>query len=101
MPQQYLNLLGLAYRARKCSLGVDRIITDIQLQRAKLVLIAKDSSEQTFKRLTDKCKTYEIPYLKVVEKVQLSQAIGQTNRVAVAILDDGFARKLKSLIKEN
>lgn len=101
MPQQYLNLLGLAYRARKCSLGVDKIVADIQRQRAKLVLIAADSSEQTFKRLTDKCKTYQIPYLTVVEKGQLSQAIGQTNRVAVAILDDGFANKIKFLVKEN
>jgi|SRR5690625_1487904 len=99
MARQYLNLLGLAYRANKCSLGVDKIITDIQQNRAKLILIAKDCSEQTSKRITDKCKTYQIPCLRVVERESLSQAIGQTNRVAVAVLDNGFAKKLKSLIK--
>ncbi|HLS07179.1 MAG TPA: ribosomal L7Ae/L30e/S12e/Gadd45 family protein [Bacillota bacterium] len=101
MKQNYLNLLGLAFRANECSVGVDKIVKDIQQKRAKLVLIASDCSPQTTKRLTDKCKSYQIPYQLVDQKAKLSHAIGQTNRVAIAILDDGFAKKLTSLIKGN
>lgn len=101
MKQSYLNLLGLAYRANQCSLGVDRIIKDIQQKRAKLVLIAADCGPQTYKQLTDKCTSQQIPFVSVDEKSVISHAIGQTNRVAIAILNDGFAHKLRTLIKGN
>lgn len=101
MKQSYLNLLGLAYRANQCSLGVDKIIKHIQQRRAKLVLIASDCGQQTYKQLTDKCNSYEIPFMIVDEKAVISHAIGQSNRVAIAILNGGFAHKLKTLIKGN
>lgn len=101
MQSNYLNLLGLAYRAKECALGVEQIIQHIRKKRAKLVLIAKDCGAQTYKQLTDKCKTYAVPYKVVDEKAIISHAIGQTNRVAIAILNDGFARKLEALIEGN
>lgn len=101
MKQNYLNLLGIAYRARQCSLGVAKIIDDIRKKRVKLVIIASDCGTQTYKQLTDKCNSYDVPYVVAAEKSVISHAIGQTNRVAIAILNDGFARKLKQLITGN
>ncbi|SHF52508.1 YlxQ family RNA-binding protein [Ornithinibacillus halophilus] len=94
----YLNLLGLAYRARKCSLGEETIVKDIQKKRAKVVLIANDIGPQTHKKLTDKCKSYNVPFFIVDDRETLSNAIGKMDRVAVAILDAGFANKMKSLL---
>lgn len=94
---RYLNLLGLAFRAGKCSLGEDAILRDIRSGKAKLVLLAKDTGEQTKKRITDKCKFYHVPYQIVEEERDtLSHAIGKSQRVAIAILDAGFAKKIKS-----
>lgn len=101
MKKNYLNLLGLAYRARKCSLGEETIVKDIQQKRAKLVLIANDIGPQTKKKMTDKCKTYDIPFVIVDDRDVLSHAIGKSQRVAIAILDEGFATKLKSLLRYN
>lgn len=99
MKNDYLNLLGLVYRARKCSLGEETITKDIQQKRAKLVLLANDTGPQTLKKITDKCKTYDIPYVIVdANRDVLSHAIGKTQRVAIAILDEGFASKLLSLL---
>ena len=98
MKNNYLNLIGLAYRARKCSLGEETIVKDIQQRRAKLVLIANDIGPQTLKKITNKCKTYEIPFVIVDDRETLSHAIGKSQRVAVAILDAGFATKIKSLL---
>ncbi|WP_099158137.1 L7Ae/L30e/S12e/Gadd45 family ribosomal protein [Virgibacillus ndiopensis] len=99
MKNSYLNMVGLAYRARKCSLGEETIIKDIQQKRARLVLLASDIGPQTKKKLTDKCKTYEIPFVIVEDdRNVLSNAIGKTQRVAIAILDAGFATKIKSLL---
>lgn len=48
---QYLNLLGLAQRAGKISLGEDNILNDIRSNQATLVLIASDASSNTRKSL--------------------------------------------------
>lgn len=47
MNPNYLNIIGLAVRARKCSTGEDTIIKDIRKGRAKLVLLAEDIGPQT------------------------------------------------------
>lgn len=99
MKSNYLNLVGLAYRARKCSLGEETIVKDIQQKKAKLVLIASDIGPQTYKKITDKCKTYDIPFVMVDNRDILSHAVGKSQRVAIAILDDGFATKMKSLLE--
>lgn len=98
MKNNYLNILGLAYRARKCSTGEDTIIQDIQKNRAKLILIASDISEVTKKKMTDKCKSFHVPYMEVDDRITLAHAIGKSERVAIAILDDGFAKKMISLL---
>lgn len=98
MKNNYLNMIGLAYRAGKCSLGEETIVKEIQSRRAKLVLIASDIGPQTRKKLTDKCKFYEIPFVIADDKETISHAIGKSQRVAIAILDAGFATKIKSLL---
>ncbi|MBY7143630.1 ribosomal L7Ae/L30e/S12e/Gadd45 family protein [Virgibacillus sp. NKC19-3] len=98
MTNSYLNILGLAYRAGKCSLGEETIVKDIQKNKAKLVLLANDIGPQTYKKLTNKCKTYEIPLRVVDDRETMSNAIGKSQRVAIAILDAGFAAKIKSLL---
>lgn len=98
MTNKYLNMLGLAYRARKLSTGEQAIIKDIQAKRAKLVLIANDIGQQTKKKLTDKCDTYDVPFKIVDDRETIAKAIGKSARVAVAILDDGFAKKIQSLL---
>ncbi|UFU01066.1 YlxQ family RNA-binding protein [Radiobacillus kanasensis] len=102
MSKDYLNLLGLAYRAKKCTLGEESIIRDIQRNKAKLVLLASDIGQQTRKKITDKCTYYKIPWQVVDDRDTLSHALGKSSgRVAVAILDQGFANKLTSLLDES
>lgn len=93
----YLNILGLSFRAGKCTTGEDAIIRDIRNQKAKLILLASDIGKQTKKKITDKCNYYKVPYLIVNEDREiLSQKIGKSQRVAIAILDTGFAKKIQS-----
>lgn len=95
----YLNIVGLAFRAGKCSTGEETIVKDIQKRKAKLILIANDVGPQTRKKITDKCNSYGVPYIVVADdRDTLSDAIGKSQRVAIAILDEGFAGKLKSLL---
>lgn len=98
MNPNYLNIVGLAVRAGKCSTGEEIILKDIRKGRAKLVLLAADIGPQTKKKLTDKCTSYNVPYRFVDNRDILSQAMGKEQRVAIAILDAGFAKKLLSLV---
>jgi ribosomal protein L7Ae-like RNA K-turn-binding protein len=98
MKNNYLNIIGLAYRAGKCAVGEDLIVKSIQNNKAKLVLLASDTGPQTKKKITDKCKFYKVPYRFTDNRETLSQAIGKTHIVAVAILDEGFAEKLNTLL---
>ncbi|MDX8046979.1 YlxQ family RNA-binding protein [Gracilibacillus sp. S3-1-1] len=97
----YLNIIGLANRAGKCTFGEELIVKEIQSKRAKIVLIASDIGDQTRKKLTDKCQFYKVPYFFVDDRDTLSQAVGKSGRVAISISEQGFAKKLKTLLDEN
>lgn len=96
--QKVLNIVGLAFRARKCVLGVDSIIEHVQKRRVHFVLIASDAKKNSKKKLIDKCNTYNVAYNEIANRELLGNAIGKQERVAIAILDKGFARKIQSLL---
>ncbi|UEX89312.1 YlxQ family RNA-binding protein [Staphylococcus ratti] len=96
----FLNFLGLAMRAGKVKSGESVILTEIKKQRLHLVLIANDASDNTKKTLTNKCKSYQIPYRIVSNRYELGDAVGKKVRVNIGITDQGFARKLMSMIDE-
>jgi ribosomal protein L7Ae-like RNA K-turn-binding protein len=95
---RWMSLLGLANRARKVSSGEELVLKDIRQSKAKLVLLSKDASANTSKKITDKCQYYNIPLVHVENRYLLGQAIGKDARVAVAVLDSGFAGKLKEML---
>lgn len=98
MNQRTSNLLGLAMRARKLVTG-DKLIPGIQNQSVKLVLIASDASDNTKKKLTDKCSYYGIEWLMIEDSNELSHAIGKVNRMAVGVIDEGFSKKINECMK--
>ena len=96
--QQWVSLLGLANRARKCVSGEELVIKEIQKNRAKLVILAKDASKNTIKKISNKCHYYSVPLHFVSDRFTLGQSIGKDARVVVAVIEQGFARKLQSLL---
>ncbi len=93
-----MSLLGLAHRARKTISGEELVVKDIRTQKAKLVLLSKDASSNTAKKIQDKCEYYKVPLKLVDNRELLGNAIGKDARVVVAVLDTGFANKLLQLL---
>ncbi|MGE8204043.1 YlxQ family RNA-binding protein [Heyndrickxia sp. NPDC080065] len=93
-----LSLLGLANRARKVISGEELVVKEIKNGRAKLVLLSKDASENTAKKIQDKCQFYQVPIKWISNRELLGTAIGKESRVVVAIMDLGFAKKLEILL---
>ncbi|CAG9619672.1 YlxQ family RNA-binding protein [Sutcliffiella rhizosphaerae] len=98
MNNQWLSLVGLATRARKTITGEDLVLKEVRAGKAKLVLIAEDASANTRKKLHDKCSYYNIPIRTVENRYELGRALGKDARVSVAIVDEGFANKLLSML---
>lgn len=92
-----LNTLGLAARARKVVTG-ETLIAKIRSNEVQFVIIASDASDNSKKKITDKCTSYKIDYVITSSIDELSSAIGKKNRVAVGIQDAGFAKILKEKI---
>ena len=95
---QWISLLGLANRARKIISGEELSLKEIRSGKAKLVLLSADASANTVKKITDKCKSYDVPFKMVENREVLGHAIGKEARVVVAVLDGGFAKKLLTLL---
>ncbi|GLB59306.1 YlxQ family RNA-binding protein [Cytobacillus sp. NCCP-133] len=95
---QWMSLLGLANRARKITSGEELAVKKIRNGKAKLVLLSADASANTAKKVTDKCKSFGVPYKLIENRELLGQAIGKETRVVVAVLDVGFAKKLLTLL---
>lgn len=93
-----LNLIGLAVRARKASIGTDIVISSIQKKEAKIVFIASDASHETIKKIQDKCKYYKIDSCLLFDTTDINNAVGKNNVKVVSINDSGFCNSIKSLI---
>lgn len=101
MNDKLLGILGLAARARKIATGEELVVKEIRSGKAKLVLIASDASINSRKKIEDKCKFYNVEYYTFGDRYQLGHATGKEKRIAIAILDSGFAKKISSLLNGN
>lgn len=98
MRNESLALLGLARRAGKLSLHEETNLTAIRTGRARLLILAEDAGRSTAKKYLDKCNYYQVPVIRGVSRENLGIALGSPPRTAIAVLDEGFARKLVKLL---
>ena len=89
------SFVGLMARARQLSSG-SQLIEHIRKRLVYFVIICEDASDNTKKKIIDKCNYYHIDYCIALYSDDLSLAIGKDNRVAIGIMDKGFADKIKS-----
>lgn len=88
------RLIGLARRAGKISFGTESAKETIEKKKAKLVIVAEDSSDRTkknFKELSDKLNVQ----FRIAGRIEdLSQSIGQVNKAVIVIKDENFAKEI-------
>lgn len=97
MDKRILSSLGLCSKAGKLIYGVPMIVEAMQKgKRIYLVLEAGDTSDNTHKKITDKCSFYGVEKIKLeFNGGDISSAVGKTsNLAAVAITDEGFFKMI-------
>ena len=87
-----LMLLGLARKARKLEIGEEPCGIACRSGKAKLLLIAHDAGDHTFRRARSYCRAGKPPYLCVpFTKDELGDGLGCNACALCALSDTGFA----------
>lgn len=101
--KRVLSALGLCRRAGKCVFGTDAVCEALRGGKLHYVAIPADNSENTRKKLTDKCSTYRVPLVELpVTGEELAHATGRTGHAAaVGVADESFAQLLSKTVSDD
>ena len=88
------NLIGLAYRARKVTIGTEITLNELRQGHVPLIILAKDASDNTIKKVTDKAKFYHAEVIMDLSSDEISKAIGKHDIKVVGLTDRGFSQLL-------
>ena len=100
MKNEILSLLGLAMKAGKCVSGEFTVEKTVKDHKAKLVVIATDTSQASKKSYTDMCAYYHVPIIEEGTKEELGHCIGKEFRAALALTDSGFAEGIMKKVTQ-
>ena len=101
--ERIVRLLGLAAKAGKLVYGTDMVCEGLRVKkRILLVVESGDSSENTHKRIVDKCAYYGAKHIRLSLGTDgLGAALGKHGGIAVVgVTDASFAAGIGSLIHE-
>jgi len=100
MQTKNLNILSLAYKAKKVKLSADIVCESIRKNEIKLILLANDAAKNTTKKMLDKASFYKVELNNSLSSQQLSDAIGKNCKV-VGITDEGFKKLILDKLSKN
>lgn len=92
------RMIGLAMKAGRIISGGSSCEDAVRDKKAKLVLLANDASENTKKRIQDKCRFYQVPLIRYSEMDSLGRIIGKSSRSTLAVTDEGFAKEIEKTL---
>ena len=84
-----LGAVGLAVRARACVVGTTLCVEKMRADKGALLIVAKDISDNTRKRLIGTARFHRIPYvLGDFPKASLAHTAGKKSDTAAVLLTD-------------
>ena len=97
--------LGICAKARRLITGTAMICEAMRSERTRplLVLAASDNSDNTAKRLSDRCAYYGVELITLdLDRDALSRALGKSGNVAaVAVTDENRCRLVRNTLIQN
>lgn len=91
------GMLGLARRSGNVVIGYDGVCGALKNKAVCLVLVSKDCSDNTKKRITDKCRYYMAEYIMFGISSRLGKAVGCGDVAVLAVTDGNFATAIKNI----
>ncbi len=92
MSSRALNYLGIAKRSGNIVCGTDTVVKSLPSKKLKLILLAKDASDNTKDKIIKKAFYYQIQVVDKFSSQELSKAVGKDHLMVLAITDDGLTK---------
>ena len=110
--KKLLGMIGMCRKAGKAVIGTDMVCEHLRRQSEKkdrdtrevdlIVLEGADTSENTHKKIRDKCIYYNVKHIKLASDCEaLGKAVGKRATAAVAIADPNFCRAILGKLNES
>lgn len=97
--KKIFSLLGIASKAGYLSSGEFSTEKAVKENKAKLVIVASDASDNTKKMFTNMCTYYNVPRYFFGFKTELGHAIGKEFRASLSVNDQGMAQAIEKHLK--
>lgn len=97
--QCVVNLLSMAQRARRVASGAFAVEEALKKHKARLLLLAVDARPETKRRFEELADRYDVPAVSFLTKEALGSCLGKEYRAVAAVLDAGFAQRLRELME--
>ena len=91
MDNLYINTIRICIKANKISFG-ETLLFDIRSNHVYAVIIATDAGEASKKKITDKCKSFNVPYFVMMNKNDLNLLVNK-DVSSIGIKDENLALK--------
>ncbi len=98
--EKILGVIGLAYRAKKIVTGEESSLKLIKGNAAKMVFLASDTAHSTTKRVTDKCKYYQVLLINSFTTEELSKAVGRENIKVLGLSCPNFYQLISNYLEK-
>lgn len=107
--KKLLGMVGMSRKAGKTVIGTPMICEHLrkcgkneEADVATVVIEASDTSENTHKKLTDKCLYYNVKHVRLDTNCEdLGRAVGKSAVAAVAIADKNFCRAILTILEKD
>lgn len=101
MSDKIYSFIGLARKAGAVALGESLAEQAVKRQKAFLVLVTFDASDNTLRKIETALYGSNIPMIRFGQKDRLGQMLGKSFLSVIAITDEGFSERIKELIEQN
>ncbi len=98
--EKFFRMLGLALRAGGVFIGEGAARDSIRKKTAHLLILAKDSSENTKKRFKNSCEFYSVPCIEYGDKASLGKALGREFSAVISVSNKDIAKNLMDILNE-
>lgn len=100
MNDRLLSFVGICRRARRLQIGAEVCVKSLREGKARLIIFASDFSRGSLKPVEEEARKRGVDVLQINRtKQELSFALGKLCGV-MAVEDDGFASKLRTMIED-
>lgn len=98
--ERICNLISMAQRAGKMASGAFAVEKSLQEGSVHYLLIAEDAAAETTRKYKELAEKYHVPYGRILVKSTLGHSLGKEYRSVAGVLDEGFAKRVHSILEE-